>query len=187
MCYKYSYIMFEASTFSGTEVEEYSGLQVQPHKAIVGANAFAHESGIHQDDQDGMLKKRNTYEIMSPEDIGLFRSSESGLTLGKLRELNDVFWWFKSVAEMKKIITDDDLIALVSDEVFQPTVIWKFGDVQVTCRTLGLSTATVKLIADDGTEQIACSTGTGPVDAAYKAPVKLLEYSMLRLQLALMR
>ncbi|KAM0021352.1 putative 2-isopropylmalate synthase [Helianthus debilis subsp. tardiflorus] len=88
---------------------------------------------------------------------------------------------------MKKIITDDDLIALVSDEVFQPTVIWKFGDVQVTCRTLGLSTATVKLIADDGTEQIACSTGTGPVDAAYKAPVKLLEYSMLRLQLALMR
>ncbi|KAJ0735643.1 putative 2-isopropylmalate synthase [Helianthus annuus] len=182
-------------------VEEYSGLQVQPHKAIVGANAFAHESGIHQ---DGMLKNRNTYEIMSPEDIGLFRSNESGLTLGKLsgrhalkaklfelgydidgRELNDVFWRFKSVAEMKKVITDDDLIALVSDEVFQPTVVWKFGDVQVTCGTLGLSTATVKLIADDGTEQIACSTGTGPVDAAYKAvdlivkaPVKLLEYSM---------
>ncbi|KAF5782275.1 putative 2-isopropylmalate synthase [Helianthus annuus] len=67
------------------------------------------------------------------------------------RELNDVFWWFKSVAEMKKVITDDDLIALVSDEVFQPTVIWKFGDVQVTCGTLGLSTATVKLIADVGT------------------------------------
>ncbi|MFS7969300.1 putative 2-isopropylmalate synthase [Helianthus anomalus] len=82
------------------------------------------------------------------------------------RELNDVFWWFKSVAEMKKVITNDDLIALVSDEVFQPTIIWKFGDVQVTCRTLGLSTATVKLIADDGTEQIARSTGTGPVDAA---------------------
>ncbi|GKE68430.1 2-isopropylmalate synthase A-like protein, partial [Tanacetum coccineum] len=63
-------------------VEEYSGLMVQPHKAIVGANAFAHESGIHQ---DGMLKNRNTYEIMSPEDIGPFRSNESGLTLGKLR------------------------------------------------------------------------------------------------------
>ncbi|KAF5819756.1 putative 2-isopropylmalate synthase [Helianthus annuus] len=70
------------STVNTLEVEEYSGLQVQPHKAIVGANAFAHESGIHQ---DGMLKKRNTYEIMSSEDIGLFRSSESGLTLGKLR------------------------------------------------------------------------------------------------------
>ncbi|MFS7969285.1 putative 2-isopropylmalate synthase [Helianthus anomalus] len=70
------------STVNTLEVEEYSGLQVQPHKAIVGANVFAHESGIHQ---DGMLKRRNTYEIMSPEDIGLFRSSESGLTLGKLR------------------------------------------------------------------------------------------------------
>ncbi|XP_071715646.1 2-isopropylmalate synthase A-like isoform X2 [Rutidosis leptorrhynchoides] len=182
-------------------VEEYSGLLVQPHKAIVGANAFAHESGIHQ---DGMLKNRSTYEIMSPEDIGLFRSNESGLTLGKLsgrhalksklfelgydidgRELNDLFWRFKSVAEMKKVITDDDLVALVSDEVFQPQVVWKFGDVQVTCGTLGLSTATVKLIDVDGKEHIACSTGAGPVDAAYKAvdlivkvPVKLLEYSM---------
>ncbi|KAF5822958.1 putative 2-isopropylmalate synthase [Helianthus annuus] len=182
-------------------VEEYSGLLVQPHKAIVGANAFAHESGIHQ---DGMLKNKSTYEIMSPEDIGLFRSNEAGLTLGKLSgrhalkakllelgydidgsELNDLFWRFKSVAEMKKVITDDDLIALVSDEVFQPKVIWKFGDVQVTCGTLGLSTATVKLIDVDGEEHVSCSTGTGPVDAAYKAvdlivkaPVKLLEYSM---------
>ncbi|PWA92930.1 2-isopropylmalate synthase B [Artemisia annua] len=182
-------------------VEEYSGLMVQPHKAIVGANAFAHESGIHQ---DGMLKNRNTYEIMSPEDIGLFRSNESGLTLGKLsgrhalksklfelgydidgKELNDIFWRFKSVAEMKKVITDDDLVALVSDEVFQPQIFWKFGDVQVTCGSLGLSTATVKLIDSDGKEHIACSVGTGPVDAAYKAvdlivkaPVKLLEYSM---------
>ncbi|CAH1441472.1 unnamed protein product [Lactuca virosa] len=182
-------------------VEEYSGLMVQPHKAIVGANAFAHESGIHQ---DGMLKNRNTYEIMSPEDIGLYRSNESGLTLGKLsgrhalksklfelgydidgKELNDLFWRFKSVAEMKKVITDDDLVALVSDEVFQPQIVWKFGDVQVTCGTLGLSTATVKLIDSEGKEHIACSTGTGPVDAAYKAvdlivkaPVKLLEYSM---------
>ncbi|KAI7728669.1 hypothetical protein M8C21_009667 [Ambrosia artemisiifolia] len=188
-------------TMASKMVEEYSGLLVQPHKAIVGANAFAHESGIHQ---DGMLKNKRTYEIMSPEDIGLFRSNEAGLTLGKLsgrhalkakllelgydidgKELNDLFWRFKSVAEMKKVITDDDLIALVSDEVFQPKVIWKFGDVQVTCGTLGLSTATVKLIDNDGEEHIACSTGTGPVDAAYKAvdlivksPVKLLEYSM---------
>ncbi|KAL8262910.1 hypothetical protein R6Q59_024259 [Mikania micrantha] len=173
-----------AGNASLEEVEEYSGLQVQPHKAI--------------------LKNKITYEIMSPEDIGLFRSNESGLTLGKLsgrhalkskllelgydidgRELNDLFWRFKSVAEMKKVITDDDLIALVSDEVFQPKVVWKFGDVQVTCGTLGLSTATIKLTDIDGTEHIACSTGTGPVDAAYKAVdlivkarVKLLEYSM---------
>ncbi|PWA75189.1 2-isopropylmalate synthase B [Artemisia annua] len=140
-------------------VEEYSGLMVQPHKAIVGANAFAHESGIHQ---DGMLKNRNTYEIMSPEDIGLFRSNESGLTLGKLsgrhalksklfelgydidgKELNDIFWRFKSVAEMKKVITDDDLIALVSDEVFQPQIFWKFGDVQAPVKLLEYSMSAV--------------------------------------------
>lgn len=182
-------------------VEECSGLHIQRHKAIVGANAFAHESGIHQ---DGMLKNKDTYEIMSPEDIGLLRSNESGIVLGKLsgrhalkakllelgydidgRELDDLFPRFKSVAENKKNITDEDLIALVSDEVFQPQVFWKLGDVQVTCGTLGLSTATVKLRDIDGKEHIECSVGTGPVDAAYKAidiitkvPVILLEYSL---------
>ncbi|XP_047330475.1 2-isopropylmalate synthase A-like [Impatiens glandulifera] len=182
-------------------VEEYSGLQVQPHKAIVGANAFAHESGIHQ---DGMLKHKNTYEIISPEDIGLNRSNESGIVLGKLsgrhafksrlselgytidgKELDDLFWRFKDVAEKKKVITDDDLMALVSDVVFQPEVVWKLGDVQVTCGTLGLPMATVRLIDAKGDEHIVCANGTGPVDSAYKAvdlivkkPVTLLEYSM---------
>ncbi|XP_042517370.1 2-isopropylmalate synthase 1, chloroplastic-like isoform X2 [Macadamia integrifolia] len=152
-------------------VMEYTGLPVQPHKAIVGANAFAHESGIHQ---DGMLKHRSTYEIISPEDIGLYRSNEAGIVLGKLsgrhafksrlrelgyslddKQLDDVFWRFKSVAEKKK----------------------------VTCGTLGLSTTTVKLIDADGEEYVECSIGTGPVDAAYKAidlivkiPVVLREY-----------
>ncbi|XP_059655020.1 2-isopropylmalate synthase A-like [Cornus florida] len=182
-------------------VEEYTGLHVQPHKAIVGENAFAHESGIHQ---DGMLKHKQTYEIISPEDIGLYRSNESGIVLGKLsgrhalkarllelgydidgKELDDLFWRFKAVAEKKKSITDDDIIALVSDVVFQPQVVWKLGDVQVTCGTLGLSTATVRLIDADGQEHVECSTGTGPVDSAYKAvdlivkaPVTLLEYSL---------
>ncbi|XP_055829243.1 2-isopropylmalate synthase B isoform X1 [Solanum dulcamara] len=186
---------------SSKMVEEYSGLHVQPHKAIVGANAFAHESGIHQ---DGMLKHKDTYEIISPEDIGLNRANESGIVLGKLsgrhalqakmlelgyeiegKELDDLFWRFKSVAEKKKKITDDDLIALTSDEVFQPQFFWQLQNVQVTCGSLGLSTATVKLIDADGQEHISCSVGTGPVDAAYKAvdlivkvPVTLLEYSM---------
>ncbi|PHT40202.1 2-isopropylmalate synthase B [Capsicum baccatum] len=186
---------------SSKMVEEYTGLQVQPHKAIVGANAFAHESGIHQ---DGMLKHKDTYEIVSPEDIGLRRSNEAGIVLGKLsgrhalkskmlelgydidgKELEDFFWRFKSVAEKKKKVTDDDLIALMSDEVLQPQVVWRLGDVQITCGSLGLSTATVKLINTDGQEHIACSVGTGPVDAAYKAvdlivkvPITLLEYSM---------
>lgn len=182
-------------------VAEYSGLQVQPHKAIVGANAFAHESGIHQ---DGMLKNAATYEIIEPEDIGLQRSNKAGIVLGKLsgrhalgkkllelgydlkgKELEDIFWRFKAVAEQKKHVTDADIIALVSDEIFQPELVWKLGDIQVTCGTLGLSTATVKLINADEKEHIACAVGTGPVDSAYKAidlivkiPVTLLEYSM---------
>ncbi|KAG4984751.1 2-isopropylmalate synthase 2, chloroplastic [Glycine soja] len=182
-------------------VEEYTGLQVQPHKALVGANAFAHESGIHQ---DGMLKHKGTYEIISPEDIGLERTNEAGIVLGKLSgrhalrkrleelgyELNDdqvqtLFWCFKAVAEQKKRVTDADLRALVSDEVFQAEPVWKLGDLQVTCGTLGLSTATVKLLSSDGSTHVACSIGTGPVDSAYKAvdlivkeQVTLLEYSM---------
>ncbi|XP_057970530.1 2-isopropylmalate synthase A-like isoform X1 [Malania oleifera] len=182
-------------------VAEYTGLHVQPHKAIVGANAFAHESGIHQ---DGMLKHKGTYEIIAPEDIGLFRSNESGLVLGKLsgrhalktrllelgydidgKELDNIFCRFKTVAERKKHITDVDLIALISDEIFQPQVVWSLGDMQVTCGTLGLSTATIKLIDTNKEEHIACSVGNGPLDSAYKAidlivkvPVTLLEYSM---------
>ncbi|XP_068315484.1 2-isopropylmalate synthase 2, chloroplastic-like [Pyrus communis] len=182
-------------------VEEYTGLHVQPHKAIVGANAFAHESGIHQ---DGMLKHKGTYEIISPEDIGYERSNEAGIVLGKLSgrhalrnrlaelgyelendQLATIFERFKAVAEQKKSITDADLGALVRDEVFQPEVVWKLHDLQVTCGTLGLSTATIKLIDADGREHVACSVGTGPVDSAYKAvdlivkePVTLIEYSM---------
>ncbi|XP_061351609.1 LOW QUALITY PROTEIN: probable 2-isopropylmalate synthase [Gastrolobium bilobum] len=183
-------------------VEECSGLHLQPHKALVGANAFLHESGIHQ---DGMLKHRGTYEIISPEDIGLERSTGAGIVLGKLSgrqalrkrleelgyELKDdeverVFWQFKSVAEKKKRVTDADLKALVSDEVFHAEPIWKLADLQVTCGTMGLSTATVKLVSIDGSTNVACSVGTGPVDSAYKAvnlivkePAKLLEYSLI--------
>ncbi|RVW92374.1 2-isopropylmalate synthase 1, chloroplastic [Vitis vinifera] len=82
-------------------------------------------------------------------------------------------------------LTDVDVIALVSDEIFQPKVFWKLGDLQVTCGTLGLSTATVKLIDADGQKHVACSVGTGPVDSAYKAidllvkeQVTLLEYGL---------
>ncbi|XP_050208246.1 2-isopropylmalate synthase 1, chloroplastic-like [Mercurialis annua] len=189
-------------TMTSKMVEEYTGLQVQPHKAIVGANAFAHESGIHQ---DGMLKHKSTYEIISPEDIGLERSNDAGIVLGKLSgrhalkdrltelgyDLNDeqlstIFWRFKAVAETKKRVTDADLIALVSDEVFQPEIVWKLADLQVACGTLGLSTATVKLFSADGEEHVACSVGSGPVDAGYKAVdlivkerVELLEYSLI--------
>ncbi|GJN13829.1 hypothetical protein PR202_gb00576 [Eleusine coracana subsp. coracana] len=181
-----------AGNASLEEVQEHSGLHVQPHKAIVGANAFAHESGIHQ---DGMLKYKGTYEIISPDDIGLTRANEFGIVLGKLsgrhavrsklvelgyeindQEFEDFFKRYKEVAEKKKRVTDEDIEALLSDEIFQP---------KATCGTLGLSTATVKLIGPDGEEKVGCSVGTGPVDAAYKAvdqiiqiPTVLREYSM---------
>ncbi|CAI5479935.1 unnamed protein product [Closterium sp. Yama58-4] len=186
---------------SSRMVTEYTGMLVQPHKAIVGANAFAHESGIHQ---DGMLKYKGTYEIMAPEDVGIVRTDAAGIVLGKHSgrhalktrlqqmgydfenaELDEVFKRFKAVADRKKIVTDGDLEALVSDSVFQPKTIWQLADLQVVCGTMGLPTATVKLVGPDGVEQIQAAMGTGPVDAAYKAinniidlNVELTEYSL---------
>ncbi|MCE3215648.1 hypothetical protein HAX54_003060 [Datura stramonium] len=119
-------------------VEEYSGLKLQPHKAIVGANAFSHESGIHQ---DGVLKNKGTCEFISPEDVGFTGASEHRIRIGKLsgrhalktkmlelgynfegKQLEDLFWRFKSLAEREKNITDDDLRALVSDEATQSQI-----------------------------------------------------------------
>ncbi|KAM3255895.1 hypothetical protein ACQJBY_048824 [Aegilops geniculata] len=172
----YTGINSQHITMTSKMVQEHSGLHVQPHKAIVGANAFAHESGIHQ---DGMLKFKGTYEIISPDDIGLTRANEFGIVLGKLSGRHAVR------TKLVERVTDEDIEALLSDEIFQPKVIWSLGDVQATCGTLGLSTATVKLITIDGDEKIGCSVGTGPVDAAYKAvdqiiqiPTVLREYSM---------
>ena len=111
-------------------VSAITGFQVQPNKAIVGMNAFAHESGIHQ---DGVLKNAETYEIMRPEDVGLIRSNlvmgkhsgrhafkkkleELGYGLGE-NALNDAFVRFKALADKKKEIFDEDLVALVDDEI----------------------------------------------------------------------
>ncbi|XP_029124827.1 probable 2-isopropylmalate synthase isoform X2 [Cajanus cajan] len=155
-------------------VEECSGMHLQPHKALVGANAFVHASGIHQ---DGMLKHKSTYEIISPADIGLKRSTEVGIVLGRLSgrqalrkrleelgyvlkedQVDSVFSHFKSMAEKKKVMT---------------------------CGTMGLSTTTIKLVTTNNSTHVACSIGTGAVDSAYKAinlivkePIKLLEYSL---------
>ncbi|KAH7685056.1 2-isopropylmalate synthase protein [Dioscorea alata] len=181
-------------------VAEFTGLNVQPHKAIVGVNAFAHESGIHQ---DGVLKYRGTYEIISPEDIGLSRSNESGIVLGKLsgrhalkarllklghdvngKELDDIFARFKEIAGTKKNFSDDDIEALVGNENGHLKTIWSLVDIQVIHGTIGFPTVTVKLISFDGDEKISCSTGEGVVDAAFKAvnnivevPVILKEYT----------
>lgn len=177
-------------------VSNYTGMVVQPNKAIVGANAFSHEAGIHQ---DGMLKHQETYEIMRPETVGLNQSrlvmgKHSGRHALKVRleemgyhlsedETKEVFARFKRLADKKKTITDADLEALVNDEVRQMEESWRLMDLQVVCGTMGLPTATVKLRGPDEREYIQSAVGTGPVDAAYKAidlviqvPVTLLEF-----------
>jgi 2-isopropylmalate synthase len=161
---------------------------VQPNKAIVGANAFAHEAGIHQ---DGMLKNSQTYEIMRPETVGV---SQTSLVLGKhsgrhaLKErmislgyvldedaLNKLFDRFKALADKKKTITDADLEALVSDELYQQKVFFTLDGLQVSCGTMGLPTATVRLIGPDGKKYTHASIGTGPVDAAFKAVDSIIQ------------
>jgi 2-isopropylmalate synthase len=171
-------------------VSNYTGIAVQPNKAIVGANAFAHEAGIHQ---DGMLKNQATYEIMRPETVGLHRShlvlgkhsgrhalrvrlEELGFDLDK-EELAQTFGRFKDLADKKKTITDADLEALVSDEIYQPQEIFSLDGLQVVCGTIGLPTATVRIIGPDGKLHYQAAIGTGPVDAAFKAIDEIVQVS----------
>ncbi len=179
-------------------VSNYTGIIVQPNKAIVGANAFAHEAGIHQ---DGMLKNQQTYEIMHPETVGVTQSrlvlgKHSGRHALKVRlnqlgynlsdeDLMKAFRRFKDLADKKKMITDADLEALVSDEVYQPQEIFSLDGLQVACGTMGLPTATVRMRGPDGELHIQAAVGTGPVDATYKAidavvqsPAVLLEFAV---------
>lgn len=179
-------------------VSNMTGMLVQPNKAIVGANAFAHESGIHQ---DGVLKNRLTYEIMDAQLIGLndnqivlgkhsgrnaFRTrlSELGHELGD-QELNKAFLRFKDVADKKKEISDRDLEAIVNDEALQVAEHFKLELVQVSCGSNAQPTATVTIRMPDGEEITDASIGTGPVDAIYRAINRvvdiendLIEYSV---------
>lgn len=178
-------------------VSSRTGMVVQPNKAIVGANAFAHESGIHQ---DGMLKHAETYEIMRPETVG---AQKTLLVLGKhsgrhafvnrLRELGIVltdealqsaFERFKVLADKKKHIADADLMALASSEALDIPETFHLEAVHVSAGT-GLPTASVRLRGPDGEEAVTAAIGTGPVHAIFnaidqlvKAPAELLEYSI---------
>ena len=175
-----------------------TGMSVQPNKAIVGNNAFAHESGIHQ---DGMLKNAQTYEIMRPEDVG---ATATRLVMGKhsgrhalavkLRELgfaiegpalDQAFARFKALCDKKKEITVGDLEALVTDEHGRANESWALDGLQVASGTIGMPTASVRIRRPDGTLATHASVGTGPVDAAYKAvdaiigaPARLLEFNV---------
>jgi 2-isopropylmalate synthase len=170
-----------------------SGFQVQPNKAIVGKNAFAHESGIHQ---DGMLKNAETFEIMRPEDVGLAGTS---LPLGKhsgraalrakLRDLGtevgdnqlkDIFVRFKDLADRKKEVFDDDILALVSATTEGAEAI-SLVNLSVTCGTGGPAKAEIELEIE-GEDLTATCEGDGPVDASFKA-VRELHPNTARLQL----
>ena len=172
-----------------------SGFAVQYNKAIVGKNAFAHESGIHQ---DGMLKNAETFEIMRPEDVGL---SETSIVMGKhsgraalkskLRELgfdpgdnqlNDVFVRFKALADRKKEVFDDDLIALMRDqETGEVNDRIKVKFLRVICGTEAPQSADL-ILEIDGEETRGTAQGDGPVDATFNAVKKLFAHKA-RLQL----
>ncbi len=164
-------------------VSKLTGMVVQPNKAIVGANAFAHESGIHQ---DGVLKEASTFEIMKPTDVGIKKST---LPLGKLsgrhalreklkelgfvlneEDLNVVFARFKDLADRKKTVFDEDLASIVETEVIYKSVpeYYRLLDLVVLAGTMARPTATVKMEVG-GEIRRGSEFGDGPIDAAYKA------------------
>lgn len=166
-------------------VSQVTSMVVQPNKAIVGLNAFSHSSGIHQ---DGMLKHPLTYEIMSPSDVGIeestllltARSGRNGLNnrlkhlgfrLGS-KELDTVFERFKSLADKKKYVFDDDLIALISEGKSEVRQTYVLEYLNVTSGTGTIPTATLRLKKGEKVVQEA-SCGDGPVDASYKAIDKI--------------
>jgi 2-isopropylmalate synthase len=180
-------------------VSQLTGIPVQPNKAIVGSNAFAHSSGIHQ---DGVLKERTTYEIINPRDVGVpdseiilsarsgraglrHRLAELGYTLDE-KQFEKVYVRFLEVADKKKTIDTRDLEAIVADEVqtfFDET--FHLDQVQVTCGDQGIPTATVRIRGPNGEVFCDAAHGTGPVDAIYRAinrvigePNELIEFSI---------
>ena len=178
-------------------LQSITGVSVQPHKAIVGANAFAHEAGIHQ---HGVLQTPLTYEIMTPESVGVPRSQlvlgkHSGRHAFKKRleelgvelsedDLNKAFGRFKDLCDRKKEVFDEDLLALVEDELLATNQGYMLEHLQFTSGTNLIPTATVRLRMQDETFQES-GVGDGPVDAAYRAidlitkvPGKLLEYKI---------
>ncbi len=179
-------------------VSELTGFAVQPNKAIVGANAFRHSSGLHL---DGVIKMPLTFEIMDPKTVGIPSSS---LVLGKtsgrhgfrerLAELgyslseeafDRAFAAFKELADKKKEVTDKDIESLIAEEQRTVSEVYHLDRLQVTCGDRGIPTAAVQLVGPDGKVIADAALGTGPVDAIYKAinrivgvPNKLTEFSV---------
>jgi len=162
-----------------------TGIPVQPNKAIVGANAFAHEAGIHQ---DGVLKHKATYEIMEPATIGL---KANRLVMGKHsgrhafkdrlrelgynfsdREINNLFQRFKELADKRKEIVDEDLEVLIAEEILRVPDTYKLQYLNVISGTATVPTATVQLEIGKKVQQDA-GFGIGPIDATFNAIAKM--------------
>ena len=171
-------------------VSDITGFAVQPNKAIVGANAFRHASGIHQ---DGVLKERTTFEIMDPQSVGWPSSS---LVLGKLSgraglrarldelgfqltrdQLDEAFDAFKDLADRKREVSDADLEALMAAQrrARSEPDLYSLDHVQVSCGDHDIPTATVTITGPDGNAVTDAATGTGPVDAVYQAINRVIE------------
>jgi 2-isopropylmalate synthase len=179
-------------------VSELTGFSIQLNKAIIGENAFRHQSGIHQ---DGVLKKAITYEIIDPKSVGIpssalvlskvsgrhafkERLSELGYTLSE-EALNRAFRGFKELADKKKEIADRDIESLIAEELRTVTEVYHLDHIEVSCGDHSLPTATVRLIGPDGQSLADAALGTGPVDAVCKAinrlvgiPNKLTEFTV---------
>ena len=179
-------IKTENITMASRLVSTITGFTVQPNKAIVGANAFAHEAGIHQ---DGVLKHAGTYEIMTPESVGLSKSTlvmgkhsgrhafreklkELGYTLGD-NAIQDTFKRFKDLADKKKEIFDEDIIALVDDEVVRTNDRVRLVSLEILCGTKHRPPKADLDLEVDGQVKHCKATGDGPVDAAFNAIKKL--------------
>lgn len=159
-----------------------TGIFVQPNKAIVGANAFAHSSGIHQ---DGVLKERTTYEIIDPQDVGIneskiiltarsgrhalqHRLQELGYTYSE-EHIDKIYTRFLDLADRKKQVYDEDLQKIAIDEISTVQHIYELSHVQVSCGDKLIPTATVSIHDASGRELVDSCHGTGPVDAVYRA------------------
>jgi len=168
-------------------VSELTGFPVQPNKAIIGANAFRHASGLHQ---DGVIKSPLTFEIMDPKTVGMPASSlvlgktsgrhgfrerlaELGYSLSK-EDLERAFSAFKELADKKREVTDRDIESLVAEEHRTASEAYHLDRIQVSCGDRGIPTAAVRLINPDGQVLADAALGTGPVDAVYKAINRLV-------------
>lgn len=168
-------------------VSSITGINVQPNKAIVGANAFAHSSGIHQ---DGVLKARDTYEIIDPADVGaggsqIILSARSGHAALRHRfaelgytfdddQFETMYQRFLEVADQKKEVYDEDLESMVQEHQRDAEAVYTLNALQVSCGDPLVPTATATITDEVGATHVVCATGSGPVDAAYKAIDKVV-------------